>query len=240
MRMGRTVDFRAPSNHLTPDPVRMEHTLSQILAEKELQTEKGQVYPWSFLFGLLLLPRIFHPLKHWALYTDHFVIADFFNYRRLGKSTVAHPQYRQNIGQQMQSIINFGLPCLRQQDRICWVIYSPSYLKYWALNTDHFSFFIRCHIKPISCKVFYYGLINRPIPHLRSPQFGVACGSCCRPAIKRLRQIHINICFSAGGVLFGGLLLRKPEDSAGRPDAAETDRRGRLLLQKQVIRYVGL
>lgn len=35
MRMGRTVDFRTPSNHLTPDPVRMEHALSQILAEKE-------------------------------------------------------------------------------------------------------------------------------------------------------------------------------------------------------------
>lgn len=35
MRMGRTVDFRTPSNHLTSDPVRMEHALSQILAEKE-------------------------------------------------------------------------------------------------------------------------------------------------------------------------------------------------------------
>lgn len=36
MRMGRTVDFRVPSNHLTPDPVRMERALSQILAEKEI------------------------------------------------------------------------------------------------------------------------------------------------------------------------------------------------------------
>lgn len=40
MRMGRTVDFRVPSNHLTPDPARMEHALSQILAEKEIQTEE--------------------------------------------------------------------------------------------------------------------------------------------------------------------------------------------------------
>lgn len=36
MRMGRTVDFRVPSSHLTPDPVRMERALSLILAEKEL------------------------------------------------------------------------------------------------------------------------------------------------------------------------------------------------------------
>lgn len=35
MRMGRAVDFRTPSNHLTPEPVRMEHALSRILAEKE-------------------------------------------------------------------------------------------------------------------------------------------------------------------------------------------------------------
>lgn len=35
MRMGRAVDFRTPSNHLTPDPVGMEHALSQILAENE-------------------------------------------------------------------------------------------------------------------------------------------------------------------------------------------------------------
>ena len=36
MRMGRTVDFRTPNNHLTPDPVRMERALSQILVEKEI------------------------------------------------------------------------------------------------------------------------------------------------------------------------------------------------------------
>lgn len=35
MRMGRTVDFRTPGNHLTPDLARMEHALSQILAENE-------------------------------------------------------------------------------------------------------------------------------------------------------------------------------------------------------------
>lgn len=35
MRMGRAVDFRTPSNHLTPDPVGMEHALSQILAESQ-------------------------------------------------------------------------------------------------------------------------------------------------------------------------------------------------------------
>ena len=35
MRMGRTVNFRTPSNHLTPDPVGMEHALSQILAESQ-------------------------------------------------------------------------------------------------------------------------------------------------------------------------------------------------------------
>lgn len=35
MRMGRTVDFRVPSNHLTLDLVRMEHALSQILAENK-------------------------------------------------------------------------------------------------------------------------------------------------------------------------------------------------------------
>lgn len=35
MRMGRTVNFRTPSNHLTPDPARMEHALSQILAESQ-------------------------------------------------------------------------------------------------------------------------------------------------------------------------------------------------------------
>lgn len=33
MKMGRTVDFRVPSNHLTPDLAGMEHALSQILAE---------------------------------------------------------------------------------------------------------------------------------------------------------------------------------------------------------------
>ena len=36
MRIGRTVDFRTPNNHLTPDPVRMERALSQILVEKEV------------------------------------------------------------------------------------------------------------------------------------------------------------------------------------------------------------
>lgn len=35
MRMGRAVDFRTPSNHLTLDLVRMEHALSQILAENK-------------------------------------------------------------------------------------------------------------------------------------------------------------------------------------------------------------
>lgn len=35
MRMGRTVNFRTPSNHLTSDPARMEHALSQILAESQ-------------------------------------------------------------------------------------------------------------------------------------------------------------------------------------------------------------
>lgn len=35
MRMGRTVNFRTPGNHLTPDPARMEHALSQILAESQ-------------------------------------------------------------------------------------------------------------------------------------------------------------------------------------------------------------
>lgn len=35
MRMGRAVDFRAPSNHLIPDLAGMEHALSQILAENE-------------------------------------------------------------------------------------------------------------------------------------------------------------------------------------------------------------
>lgn len=36
MRMGRTVDFRTPNNHLIPDPARMERALSQILVEKEI------------------------------------------------------------------------------------------------------------------------------------------------------------------------------------------------------------
>lgn len=35
MRMGRAVDFRTSSNHLTPDLVRVEHALSQILAENK-------------------------------------------------------------------------------------------------------------------------------------------------------------------------------------------------------------
>lgn len=35
MRMGRAVDFRTPSNHLAPDLARMEHALSQILAENK-------------------------------------------------------------------------------------------------------------------------------------------------------------------------------------------------------------
>lgn len=65
---------------------------------------------------------------------------------------------------------------------------------YWALYTDRFFFFF---FHWTTCKthiaqgVSSIGLIKSPIPHFRSPQFGVACGSCCRPAIKRLRQIHV-------------------------------------------------
>lgn len=46
------------------------------------------------------------------------------------------------------------------------------------------------------------------------------------------KYILYRLGFSAGGILFGRLLLRKLEGSIERPDAAETGRRGRLLLQK--------
>lgn len=83
----------------------------------------------------------------------------------------------------MQSILSFRLFRSQLQNT------------YWALYTDHFFFFFFFHWTTYKTHIVQgvssIGLIKSPIPHFRSPQFGVACGSCCRPAIKRLRQIHV-------------------------------------------------